>query len=565
MSLRVSSATFLVVALFTSGANWKMKSGICLPGPPWVKNRSMRQHHAHEYTLRIPVAATRPVVQGWKTMHKGLENINFSLRGFVRRFYVSNLEEFSFRRKRQYSYDERFSLKWRGNCERNFDGAFSSSCKTTFFWVYNGKPNQIAYSYSSSPTCAKTTSGSLKSVKPFGLWPGDWCLHFKKPPSTATLHRLGKILTWFFRPGNERLNHVTKEMLKIIQAWFDFLGYFFHKNFRFRKKSRFENSRWAADNTKTTSSRRSSSAAYLEVSNRDYFQNWFFFLEVLPTSKERKLAQYFRPPSWRNFAAVLVKTKVRLFIVHAKKKSQLGSQTLQLGYISCRNLFFSLLPIQITFAPESNVFTWLRLSMGSKVFDKSYKNVTHQGETRNGHVQTEIWKIILSESVNPLKMMALLHRPEVWRMHPKYAEPRPNGSSQLPMSSKRARSVHTFGTQLEPSVQKVDGYLYIIRFEVAIRLPAPYKMSYVRFRAFKSPPIWNALRAFKSQCICADGQIATTYKISDEVLLLLCSAGGIPNEVEEILIKWGLEKYIDTFKGKSILISLLCTKSVRRC
>jgi len=65
-----------------------------------------------------------------------LENINLPLRGFVRRFYVSNLEEFSFRRKRQYSYDERFTLKWRGNCERNFDGAFSSSFKTAFFLLY---------------------------------------------------------------------------------------------------------------------------------------------------------------------------------------------------------------------------------------------------------------------------------------------------------------------------------------------------------------------------------------------------------------------------------------------
>jgi len=27
---------------------------------PWVKNRTKRQHHAHEDTLRIPGAATRP-------------------------------------------------------------------------------------------------------------------------------------------------------------------------------------------------------------------------------------------------------------------------------------------------------------------------------------------------------------------------------------------------------------------------------------------------------------------------------------------------------------------------
>jgi len=44
----------------------------------------------------------------------------------VRRFYVSSLEEFPFCRKRQYSYNERDSLKLRGNRERNFEGAFSS-------------------------------------------------------------------------------------------------------------------------------------------------------------------------------------------------------------------------------------------------------------------------------------------------------------------------------------------------------------------------------------------------------------------------------------------------------
>ena len=66
----------------------------------------MRQHHAHEYTLRIPGAATRPGARLKKTMQKGLENISLPLRGFVRRFNVSNLEEFSFRRKRQYSHDE---------------------------------------------------------------------------------------------------------------------------------------------------------------------------------------------------------------------------------------------------------------------------------------------------------------------------------------------------------------------------------------------------------------------------------------------------------------------------
>jgi len=66
-------------------------------------------------------------------MHKGLENINLPLRGFVRRlFYVSNVGEFSFCRKRQYSYNERNALKLRGNCERNFDGAFPSSFEIFF-------------------------------------------------------------------------------------------------------------------------------------------------------------------------------------------------------------------------------------------------------------------------------------------------------------------------------------------------------------------------------------------------------------------------------------------------
>jgi len=53
----------------------------------------------------------------------------------VRRFYVLNYEEFSFCRKRQYSYNERNTLKLRGNCEWNFDGVFSSYLEITFFCV----------------------------------------------------------------------------------------------------------------------------------------------------------------------------------------------------------------------------------------------------------------------------------------------------------------------------------------------------------------------------------------------------------------------------------------------
>ena len=34
------------------------------------------------------------------------------------------------------------------------------------------------------------------------------------------------------------------------------------------------------------------------------------------------------------------------------------------------------------------------------------------------------------------------------------------------------------------------------------------------FLAFKSPPIENALRTFKSPCVCVDGRIATTFRKS---------------------------------------------------
>jgi len=94
---------------------------------------SKRQRHAQEYTLPIPGATLKN-----KTMHEGLENVNLPLRGFERRFYVSNIEEFSYCRKRQQSYNQRNTLKLRGNRERNFDGAFSSSFEITFFWVYGG-------------------------------------------------------------------------------------------------------------------------------------------------------------------------------------------------------------------------------------------------------------------------------------------------------------------------------------------------------------------------------------------------------------------------------------------
>jgi len=59
-------------------------------------------------------------------------------------------------------------------------------------------------------------------------------------------------------------------------------GYFFSKSLRSWQKSRFENSRWATDNIGITNRRRSSSAAHLGFSNRDFFQIWNFLLKCYP-------------------------------------------------------------------------------------------------------------------------------------------------------------------------------------------------------------------------------------------------------------------------------------------
>ena len=62
------------------------------------------------------------------------------------------------------------------------------------------------------------------------------------------------------------------------------------------------------------------------------------------------------------------------------------------------------------------------------------------------------------------------------------------------------------------SGNKCELYLPKINNQVAIRPPALCKRYLVGLRAFKSPPIQNAFRVFKSPCICADGRIATTNK-----------------------------------------------------
>jgi len=71
----------------------------------------------------------------------------------------------------------------------------------------------------------------------------------------------------------------SQELCKILSISF---GYFFHKSFRFWKKSRFENSMWVADNIRTTNSTRSSSSAHFGFSNLDFFQNWMFLWKCYP-------------------------------------------------------------------------------------------------------------------------------------------------------------------------------------------------------------------------------------------------------------------------------------------
>jgi len=79
----------------------------------------------------------------------------------------------------------------------------------------------------------------------------------------------------------EQLNCTTKEVLKTVQASFNFL-WVLHKSFQFWKKSLFENSMWAAGNIRTTNSRRSSSAAHLGFSNRYFFRYCKFWWRCYP-------------------------------------------------------------------------------------------------------------------------------------------------------------------------------------------------------------------------------------------------------------------------------------------
>jgi len=98
------------VALYTSGGNGKIKSGISSPGH--LESKTVQSASIMRMTTFCGyLVQRRDLVQCRKTMHKELENINRPLRGFMRRFYVSSPEEFSFCRKRHYSCIETDALK----------------------------------------------------------------------------------------------------------------------------------------------------------------------------------------------------------------------------------------------------------------------------------------------------------------------------------------------------------------------------------------------------------------------------------------------------------------------
>jgi len=115
-------------------------------------------------------------------MHKEFEDIYLPLRGFVKWFYVSSLQEYSFRRKRQYSCNETGALKLRGNSEINFDGAFSSCFMTTLLWVWGRRGSQGQ---------RNVTRLSTSTCKPRLKWECArcilWCV--KKRPQTDLIIR----------------------------------------------------------------------------------------------------------------------------------------------------------------------------------------------------------------------------------------------------------------------------------------------------------------------------------------------------------------------------------------
>ena len=110
---------------------------------PWVKPFKAPTSCARVYFDDTWCKVKKRCIKDWRTLISPWEALwdmvihSFSFTYswlFTYWFYVSNSEKFS-GCERQYSYNERNTLKLRGNCERNFDGAFSSSFENTFFLV----------------------------------------------------------------------------------------------------------------------------------------------------------------------------------------------------------------------------------------------------------------------------------------------------------------------------------------------------------------------------------------------------------------------------------------------
>jgi len=89
---------------------------------------------------------------------------------------------------------------------------------------------------------------------------------------------------------------------------------------------------------------------------------------------------------------------------HAKKKCvSWGAKHFSWGSLAVGTFFW--LPIQINLAPESNVFSWVCFSTGSKVFGKIYKNLAHQWETRYGRTKRNLEDNFVRKR-NPLNTFA---------------------------------------------------------------------------------------------------------------------------------------------------------------
>jgi len=101
------------------------------------------------------------------------------------------------------------------------------------------------------------------------------------------------------------LNYATKEVSKIGQASFNFLWVFLPQKFSILKEisiCKLEgSSRQHQDSTQGGRRLLLTSDFQIEISFKIEF-----FMEVLPKIDSRKLAQFFRPPSLRNFAASLI-------------------------------------------------------------------------------------------------------------------------------------------------------------------------------------------------------------------------------------------------------------------